>query len=102
MNIRVNKRKPFTPGEILREEFMEPSDLTQHRLADLISVSRRTVNEIVNGKRAITPDTALRLAKLFNVTPEYWLNLQNKVDLWEVMDKRKKEIKKIKPFDEAA
>ena len=76
------ERKPFTPGEILAEEFLKPYNLSQAGLADAIGVARRRINEIVRNKRAITPDTALRLGKYFNMTPAYWLNLQMKVDLW--------------------
>jgi antitoxin HigA-1 len=87
--MNITKRKPFTPGEILSEEFMEPYSLTQDKLAKLICVNRRRVNEIINGKRAITPDTAVRLAKLFKMTPEYWLNLQLKLELWNELHKHR-------------
>jgi addiction module HigA family antidote len=80
--MNITERKPFTPGEILQEEFMQPYGLTQDKLAKLIHVTRRRINEIINGKRAITPDTALKLAKLFNMSPDYWLNLQTKLDIW--------------------
>lgn len=60
-------RKPFTPGEILKEEFLEPYNMTQAQLADAIGVHRRRVNEIINHRRAITPDTALRLGTFFNM-----------------------------------
>jgi len=93
------KRKPFTPGEILLEEFMEPNDLTQSELAGRIGVARRRINEIILGKRSITPDTAVRLACLFKMSPEYWLNLQNKLDLWYIMhdSKQMKSLKSINP-----
>lgn len=81
MNITI--RKPFTPGEILYEEFMIPHGLSQVKLAELIGVDRRRVNQIIKGKRVITPDTAIRLGKLFSMTPQFWLNLQLKLDLWE-------------------
>jgi len=92
-------RKPFTPGEILKEEFLAPYNLTQAELADAIGVARRRVNEIVNHRRAITPDTALRLGKYFNVSPGYWLNLQMKIDLWEIEHDKQviKEVKAIQP-----
>lgn len=80
--MNITERKPFTPGEILLEEFMEPYGLSQTELAQKINVARRRINEIIKGKRAITPDTAVRLGKLFRVSPEYWLNLQMKLDLW--------------------
>jgi len=96
--MNITTRKPFTPGEILLEEFMQPYGLTQVELADCIHVHRRRINEIISGKRTITPDTALRLAKFFNMTPEYWLNLQMKIDLWNELHNSTtaKEIKTIK------
>jgi antitoxin HigA-1 len=95
-----NKRKPFTPGEILQEEFLKPYNLTQSKLAELVGITRRCVNEIVRGKRAITPNTALRLGKLFNMTPDYWLNLQNKINLWNVWNdsRGKNTLTEIKPL----
>lgn len=69
------------PGEILLEEFLEPMGISQYRLAKNISVSPRRINEIVHGKRAITADTALRLGRFFGMTPQFWLNLQNRFDL---------------------
>lgn len=102
--MNITQRKPFTPGEILLEEFMQPYGLTQDELAQRIHVTRRRINEIVNGKRAITPDTALRLAKIFNMTPEYWLNLQTKLDLWmELHDKKiQRDLNKIQVINKAA
>ena len=100
--MNITERKPFTPGEILQGEFMEPYGLTQGELADNIGVHRRRINEIVNGKRAITADTALRLGKYFRMSPTFWLNLQMKLDLWQEMHNKRtaKEIIKIKPVDE--
>src|SRR5437899_9519434 len=71
----------ITPGEILEEEFLKPKGITQYRLAKDIGVPPRRINEIVKGQRAITADTALRLARYFGVAPEFWLNLQNHYDL---------------------
>lgn len=101
--MNISNRKPFTPGEILREEFMIPYGLTQGALAKQIDVPRRRVNEIIKGKRSITPDTALRLARLFDMSPEYWLNLQTKLDLWHaVHDKAKRKlINRIRPLKPA-
>lgn len=90
VKMNITKRKPFTPGEILLEEFMQPYGLTQGELAKKIGIERRRINEIIKGKRAITPDTAIRLGKLFNVSCEYWLNLQMKIDLWNEINKKKK------------
>jgi antitoxin HigA-1 len=75
------KLAPVHPGEILIEEFLKPLGLSQYRLATDISVSPRRVNEIVHGKRAITADTALRLARYFGNSERFWLNLQARYDL---------------------
>lgn len=72
---------PIHPGEILLEEFLGPMDISQYRLATDISVSPRRVNEIVHGKRSISADTALRLARYFGTTERFWLNLQTRFDL---------------------
>lgn len=72
---------PIHPGEILLEEFLEPMELSQYRLAKDISVPARRVNEIVHGKRRITADTALRLARYFGMSERFWMNLQIKYDL---------------------
>ena len=72
---------PIHPGEILLEEFLEPMGLSQNRLALDIRVPARRINEIVHGKRRITADTALRLARYFDMAPEYWLGLQMDYDL---------------------
>jgi addiction module HigA family antidote len=76
-----NKIAPIHPGEILLEEFLQPLNLSQYRLAKDISVSPRRINEIVHGKRAITADTALRLARYFETTDRFWINLQTRYDL---------------------
>jgi len=75
------KMSPVHPGEILFEEFLKPMDLSQNRLALDIRVPPRRINEIVQGKRRITADTALRLAKYFNMSPQFWLGLQMDYDL---------------------
>jgi addiction module HigA family antidote len=72
---------PIHPGEILMEEFLEPLGISQYRLAKDISVPPRRINEIVHGKRSITADTALRLARFFGTTERFWLNLQVRFDL---------------------
>jgi addiction module HigA family antidote len=72
---------PIHPGEILREEFLEPLEISQYRLAKAISVPPRRINEIVHGKRAITADTALRLARFFGTSDRFWVNLQGRYDL---------------------
>jgi addiction module HigA family antidote len=75
------KTAPVHPGEILAKEFLEPLELTQYRLAKDISVPPRRINEIVLGQRGITADTALRLARYFKTTEQFWLNLQSHYDL---------------------
>jgi addiction module HigA family antidote len=77
----ARKLTPITPGEILLTEFLKPLGISQSRLARDLCVPVRRVNDIVQGKRAITPDTALRLAVYFNMTPEFWINLQSHYDL---------------------
>ena len=72
---------PIHPGEILLEEFLNPLEISQYRLAKDISVPPRRINEIVHGKRAVTPDTALRLARFFGTTGQFWLNLQSRYEL---------------------
>jgi len=73
---KIKKMEPVHPGEILLEEFLKPLGLSQNRLALDIRVPARRINEIVLGKRGITPDTALRLAKYFRMSPQFWLGLQ--------------------------
>jgi addiction module HigA family antidote len=77
----ARKVLPVHPGEVLHEEFLKPLGVSQYRLAKEISVSPRRVNEIVHGSRAITADTALRLARYFGTTDRFWLNLQARYDL---------------------
>ena len=79
--MKKDKIPPIHPGEILFEEFLKPMGLSQNRLALEIKVPPRRINEIVLGKRKITPDTALRLAKYFNMSPEFWLGLQMDYEL---------------------
>lgn len=83
---------------MLREEFLKPLDMTQTELAERIGVSFVRVNEIINEKRGVTPDTALRLSRLLNTTPEFWLNGQQNWDLWHAMQgPQAKEIERIEP-----
>jgi addiction module HigA family antidote len=79
--VTKRKRPPIHPGEILLEEFLKPIGISQYRLAKGISVPPRRINEIVLGKRAISPDTALRLSRYFGLTERFWLNLQSRYDL---------------------
>ena len=77
----ARKLAPIHPGEILLQEFLEPMEITQYRLAKDISVPARRINEIVHGKRGISADTALRLSKYFGMTERFWMNLQARYDL---------------------
>jgi len=90
------KREPTHPGEILKEEFLEPLNISQTKLAKDINTSFRAINELVNQKRGITPKMALRLAKYFKISPQLWLNLQNSYDLYRVYKKDAIAINSIK------
>jgi addiction module HigA family antidote len=85
--MKKKKLKPIHPGEVLLEEFLKPMELSQNRLALNISVPARRINEIVLGKRRITADTALRIARFFRTSPEFWLGLQSQYDIDITMDK---------------
>jgi addiction module HigA family antidote len=84
----------ITPGEILHEEFLKPMGITQYRLAKDIGVPPRRIHEIVNGLRAITADTALRLGRYFAMSPEFWLNLQSHYDLEQEQERLAKRLDK--------
>jgi len=97
------KFPPIHPGEILLEEFLEPLGLSQYRLAKDISVPPRRINEIVHGKRAITADTALRLARYFETTDRFWINLQTRYDLEVEKDRLGEKLEtEVQIFDRAA
>ena len=96
--VRVpTNRTPMHPGEMLLEEFLIPMNLSQRDLADGIRVPYQRVNELVNGRRGITPGTALRLARFFGTTPDLWMNLQIRWDLFHAQEAEKIELKKIRP-----
>ena len=88
------KLAPIHPGEILMEEFLKPMEISQYRLAKDISVPARRINEIVQGKRSITPDTALRLSKYFGLSERFWVNLQARYELETEKDKLKDRLNK--------
>ena len=95
--IGVPTHRPAThPGEILREDFLVPLGLTQKELADAIHVPFQRVNEIVSGKRGVSPGTALRLAKYFGNSPGFWLNLQMRCDLQAAAEREKPELARIR------
>lgn len=79
------ERKPVGVGEMLTEEFLIPLSLTQGALAEAMGVPRRLVNELCNDRRAVTADTALMLGRVFGNSPEFWLNVQRRTDLWEAL-----------------
>ncbi len=92
--MKIMKIKAIHPVEILNEEFLIPLGITRYRLSKDINVTPRRINEIVHGKRAITADTALRFAKYFGTSPEFWLNLQSKYELSICAPKLKKTLEK--------
>lgn len=95
-------RAPTRPGEMLQEEFLIPMNISQRALADAIQVPYQRINEIVNGKRGITPSTALRLAKFFGMTPDFWMNLQLRWDLYWTLQAEHPVLDSIKTRDAAA
>ncbi|MGG7055295.1 HigA family addiction module antitoxin [Nitrosomonas sp. ANs5] len=98
--MNIIKRQPISVGEMITEEFFVPMKLTQGRLAEAMDISRKTVNELCTNRRAITTDTALMLATVFGNTADFWLNLQQRNELWKALNtpKRKARIKKAKPI----
>ena len=100
----LTKRRPVSIGEMITEEFLVPLGLTQGQLAEAMGVSRKTVNELCTNKRSITVDTALMLSKVFGNTPNFWLNVQQRNDLWKALNspKRMKRIERAQPLNEAA
>ncbi len=91
-------REPTHPGEMLMEEFLVPMGITQRELANSIHVPYQRVNEIINKKRGITPSTALRLAKFFGMTEDFWMNIQLRWDLFKAKRTEANELKTIRPF----
>ena len=99
----MNDRTPIRPGEILSEEFLIPMGVSQSRLARDINVPPRRINEICLGKRAITPDTALRLARFFGMSAEFWMNLQQRYDLECAKDELEARLEReVRPLDQEA
>lgn len=95
-------RRPPTPGEILLEEFLKPLGVTQSAFAARIGVTFARVNEIVHGKRRITPETAMRFSRVFGTSPEMWLNMQYIIDLYDAQHSPKaKEIARLRPYASA-
>lgn len=92
-------REPIHPGEFLREDYMPELDLSVAELAKKLGVTRQTVNDIVREKRGLSVDMCLRLARLFGTSPQFWLNMQAKVDLWNSMEQHRDDIEAIEPID---
>jgi antitoxin HigA-1 len=91
-------RPPTHPGEMLMEEFLKPMQITQQALAKAINVPYQRINELVNGKRGITPSTALRLAKFFGNSADFWLNLQNNWEIYYAQQAEAEQLQKIQPW----
>ena len=101
--VRIPTHRPPThPGEMLLTEFLEPLGLTQKYLAESIHVPYQRINEIINGKRGVTPSTALRLAKFFGMSNDFWLNLQLRWDLYHVQKQEGESIDRIQVFSKAS
>jgi len=95
-------RTPTHPGEMLLDEFLNPMGLTQRELADAIHVPYQRVNDIVNGRRGVTPSTALRLAKYFNMSADFWMNVQLRWDMYFAQQDEIKVLETIRPLSNAA
>ncbi len=100
-NTRPLERRPIHPGEILREEFLPEYGLSVTALAEAAGVSRQSINELLRERRAVSPEMALRLGRLFGMSPEFWLNLQRNVDLWDAAKELKREMSHIRPLQVA-
>jgi addiction module HigA family antidote len=101
--VRVPKfREPIHPGEMLMEEFLEPMKITQRELSQALHVPYQRINEIINGRRGITPSTALRLAKYFGMSEDFWMNMQLRWDLYKVRKNEEKELRRIQPYSSTA
>jgi antitoxin HigA-1 len=97
-NAKAMHRRPTHPGEMLREDFLPDYGLTVTALAEAAGVSRQSVNELLRERRAVSPEMALRLSRLFGNSPEFWLNAQRAVDLWDAARKLKGRVNRIKPL----
>ena len=100
-NARERKVRPTHPGEMLREDFLPDYELTVSSFAKALGVSRQTVNELLRERRAVSPSMALCLSRLFGTSPEFWLNAQRAIDLWDAERSIKKKIERIIPLNAA-
>lgn len=96
-------RRPTHPGQVFLEDFLEPLGMTQREAAERLRISYPRMNEIVKGRRSVTPDTAIRLGRFTKTEPEFWLNLQQAADLWDALhaESIREEIEKIRPVSAA-
>lgn len=91
-------REPTHPGEMLKEEFLIPMNITQRELADAIHVPYQRINELINQKRGVTPSTALRLSKFFGTSPDFWLNLQMRSELFKTQNAEQEDLESIQGY----
>ena len=98
--MNITKRQPVSAGEMIAEEYLVPLGITQGQLAQAMGVSRKTVNELCTNRRSVTADTALMLATVFGNTADFWLNLQQRNDIWKALNtpKRRARIEKARPI----
>jgi antitoxin HigA-1 len=97
-NTRERQVRPIHPGEMLREDFMPDFGLSVSRLAEALCVSRQSVNELIRERRAVSPEMALRLSRLFGNSAEFWLNAQRAIDLWDAEQAAGTDIKRVEPL----
>ena len=101
LNTVPMKRRPTHPGEMIREDFLPDYGLTVSSLAQALGVSRQSINELLRERRAVSPEMALRLGRLFGNSPEFWLNAQRALDLWRAAETLKQEVARIRPLNAA-
>ena len=100
--MRNETRRPTHPGELLREETLPATGLTQSELAYRLGVSRRSLNDLIHERRSVNPDLAHRLARVFETSPEFWLRLQEAVNVWETLQANRDKYSRLKPLRERA
>lgn len=99
--LNKRKRRPTHPGELLREETLPATGLTQTELAARLGISRRALSDLLHERRSVTPDLAHRLARVFATTPEFWLRMQQAVDIWDTLEAHRHEYERLKPLKAA-
>lgn len=98
----IVSREPIHPGEFLREEYLPDLGPSVADLAERLGVTRQTVNDIVRERRGLSPDMCLRLGRLFGTSPQFWMNMQMKVDIWKSLELHREDIQSIEPLEVAA